>query len=244
MHQFSGKVALFTLLFIDGFFRKIWIYTLKHKSEVFATFKKWKALVEKQSGRRVWELRFDNGDEYTSIKFKKFCEDEGISRHYTTPGDPQSNGVAERMNQTLLKKARCLCISANQTKEFWAEALSTALYLINRPPSTLIECKTPEEVWSSNQLIGVHFVYLIVLLIVMWRMINLTRGQRSVFFLGHADGSKRLCSDSKLSVLILSRLCYFWWVYRIAWKGQIKKDGESVENPPLKVELEAQVNLE
>jgi len=81
------------------------------------------------------------------VSLRSFVKDEGIARHFTTPGDLQSNGVAERMNWTLLEKARCLRIIANLLKEFWAEALSTAAYLINMSPSTAIECKTSEEVW-------------------------------------------------------------------------------------------------
>jgi len=36
------------------------------------------------------------------------------------------------------------------SKEFWAEAISTGYYLVNRSPKTSIECKTPEEVWSGK----------------------------------------------------------------------------------------------
>ena len=40
------------LLFIDDFSRKTWVYFLKQKSEVFGAFKKFKAMVEKESGIR------------------------------------------------------------------------------------------------------------------------------------------------------------------------------------------------
>ena len=34
------------ITFIDDSSRKIWVYFLKNKSDVFETFKKWKAMVE------------------------------------------------------------------------------------------------------------------------------------------------------------------------------------------------------
>ena len=39
--------------FIDDATRKVWIYFLKHKSEVFETFKKWKVLVENEAGVKL-----------------------------------------------------------------------------------------------------------------------------------------------------------------------------------------------
>ena len=67
-----GKNKYF-LLFIDDFSRKTWVYFLKEKSEVFETFKNFKALVEKQSGYEIKALRSDRGGEYTSNIFKRFC---------------------------------------------------------------------------------------------------------------------------------------------------------------------------
>ena len=62
---------------------------------------------------------------------------------------PQQNGVAERMNRTLMEKVHCMLSNANLSKEFQAEAVNMACYLVNHSPSTAIECKTPFEVWSG-----------------------------------------------------------------------------------------------
>ncbi len=69
--------------FIDDYSRKIWVYFLKNKSDAFATFKKWKAEVENQIGRKLKCLRTDNGTEYRNGEFLKFCEEHGIKRHFT-----------------------------------------------------------------------------------------------------------------------------------------------------------------
>ena len=51
---------------------------MKHKSDVFATFKKWKTEVENQTDLKVKCLRSDNGGEYEKSEFKAFCAAEGI----------------------------------------------------------------------------------------------------------------------------------------------------------------------
>ncbi|KAI5662799.1 hypothetical protein M9H77_22122 [Catharanthus roseus] len=68
----------------------------------------------------------------------------------TVRHNPQQNGVAERMNRTIMDKVRCLMVSSGIPKPFWGEAVSTAVYLINRSPSTAINFKTPLELWSEE----------------------------------------------------------------------------------------------
>jgi len=80
---------------------------MKNKSAVFVTFKKWKTLIEKQTGKKIKHCRIDNGLEYCSGEFDEFCKNEDIVRHRTVRGTPQQNGIAERMNRTLLERARC-----------------------------------------------------------------------------------------------------------------------------------------
>ncbi|KAG9450482.1 hypothetical protein H6P81_010447 [Aristolochia fimbriata] len=94
-------------------------------------------------------VRTDNGGEFTGGVFKDFCKNEGIVRYFTTPGTPQQNGVAERMNKTLLERARCMRLLEELPKVFRAEAVNTTCYIINRSPSTAIELKTLEEVWTG-----------------------------------------------------------------------------------------------
>nr|GEZ04133.1 retrovirus-related Pol polyprotein from transposon TNT 1-94 [Tanacetum cinerariifolium] len=61
-------------------------------------------MMQTQTCRKIKHLRTDNGEEYKNDIFTKFCEDEGIVRHFTVRHTPQQNRVAERMNRTLLEK--------------------------------------------------------------------------------------------------------------------------------------------
>ncbi|XP_074328301.1 uncharacterized protein LOC141666207 [Apium graveolens] len=76
------------LLLVDDFCRAMWVYMLKTKDEALVCFKRFKALVEKQSGEAIMVLRIDRGGEFCSMEFKTFCEDNGILRHYTAPYSP------------------------------------------------------------------------------------------------------------------------------------------------------------
>ncbi|WVZ05968.1 hypothetical protein V8G54_019314 [Vigna mungo] len=145
----GGKQYFVT--FIDDHSRKVWVYFLKHKSEVFEAFKIWKAMVENETGLKIKKLRSDNGGEYVDTRFKKFYYEHGMRMERTVPGMPQHNGVVERMNRSLTERARSMRVQSGLPKQFWAEAVNTAAYLINRSPSVPLEHKISEEVWSGKE---------------------------------------------------------------------------------------------
>ena len=95
-------------------------------------------------------LKTDNGLEYCSKEFDKFCKKLDIVRHKTIRNTPKQNDLAEKMNMTLVEKVRCMLLSSNLSKHFWAAVVVTAAYLINRSPSSALEFKTPQEVWSGK----------------------------------------------------------------------------------------------
>ena len=64
---------------------------------------------------------------------------------------PQQNGVAERLNRTLVETVRSMLIDSKLPHKFWAEALSTATYLRNRSPTKAIEGMTPHEAWTKEK---------------------------------------------------------------------------------------------
>ena len=110
--------ARYILTFIDDFSRKVWVYFLKNKNDVFSNFKKWKALIKNQTSKKIKRLQTDNGLEFCEGQSNEFCENEGIVRHCTVRKTPQQNGVAEHMNRSLLERARCMISTANLSKDF------------------------------------------------------------------------------------------------------------------------------
>ena len=80
--------------FIDDGSRKTWVYCIRHKSNVFDTFKKWKALAKNETGKRLKCLRFDNGGQYYNKGFNSYCSHNGIHKEKIVPRTPQENGLS------------------------------------------------------------------------------------------------------------------------------------------------------
>ncbi|KAH9724313.1 hypothetical protein KPL70_007440 [Citrus sinensis] len=142
--------AIYFLSLIDDHSIMVWVYVLKNTDEVFEQFKNWKTLIETQTNKKVKKLRTDNGLEFCNKRFEEFCTKHGIMRHRTVRYTPQQNGLAERMNRTLVDKVRCMLIHSKLPMSLWAEALSTACHIVNRSPSTGINFKTPYELWYGK----------------------------------------------------------------------------------------------
>ena len=107
--------------------------------------------MEKSTGRKLKALRTDNGGEYTSAEFEAYLRKEGVRHELTVPKTPEQNGVAERMNRTLVETTRSMLGYSKLPPKFWAEALSTAVYLRNRSPTKAVEGMTPFEAWVGEK---------------------------------------------------------------------------------------------
>eukprot|EP00253_Pinus_taeda_P004205 PITA_04205 len=68
----------------------------------------------------------------------------------TTPYTPQQNSVVERRNRMVVEMAYSMLQHRDVPNKFWAEAVFTIVYLLNRSPTQAVKGKTPEEVWSSH----------------------------------------------------------------------------------------------
>ncbi|GKE91346.1 putative ribonuclease H-like domain-containing protein, partial [Tanacetum coccineum] len=68
-----------------------------------------------------------------------------VKRELSNAKTPQQNGVAERKNRTLIKAARTMLADSFLPNTFWAEAVSTACYVLNRVLVTKPQNKTPYE---------------------------------------------------------------------------------------------------
>jgi transposase InsO family protein len=123
---------------------------LKSKDELFIKFKEFKALIENLSERKIKILRSDNGGEYTSKEFVKFCKDVEIKRELTTPYNPQQNGVAERNNITIMEAVKTMIHDQDLPMCLWAEATKTIVYVHNRLSHSALGFKTPDEMFSRK----------------------------------------------------------------------------------------------
>ncbi|GJT07052.1 putative ribonuclease H-like domain-containing protein [Tanacetum coccineum] len=74
----------------------------------------------------------DNGTEFKNRVINKFCKQKAIKREYSVARTPQQNGVAQRINRTLIEAARTMLADSKLPTTFWAEAVNIACYVQNR----------------------------------------------------------------------------------------------------------------
>ncbi|KAJ2945209.1 hypothetical protein O0L34_g9278 [Tuta absoluta] len=149
-HSWGG--ALYLLTFTDDFTRKTFGYLLKSKSEVFSKFVEFKQLVENQTNEKNKKFRSDNGREFVNGPMSTFLRENGIIHQTSVAYNPQQNGVAERVNRTIVEKARAMLHDAKLPKAYWGEAVNTAIHLKNLSPTQALKNKIPDELWYGKRL--------------------------------------------------------------------------------------------
>jgi hypothetical protein len=110
---------------------------------VFSTFQTFVAYVETQFSTCIKILRLDFGEEYMSHAFQSFLQQKGILSQCSCPYTPQQNGVAKCNNRHILNVVRTLMLESSVPPRFWVEAISMAIYLINRLPFPTLHLDSP-----------------------------------------------------------------------------------------------------
>jgi hypothetical protein len=143
--------------FIDDHTKKVWVYFMKHKGEMFQHFLNFKAMVEKEKGVSIKCLRSDGWGEYFSKEFSEYLKEHGIQRKYSCSYSPQQNGIVERKNKHIAEITRVMLNEKNLPNYFWVEAVTTIVYIMNQTPTTTIHGMTPEEKFTGKKPDISHF---------------------------------------------------------------------------------------
>ena len=138
MQTQSHGGSCYFITFTDDYSRYCKTYFLKKKSEAFTKFKEFKKAAENESNLKIKALWADRGGEYLSDKFKYYLKQHGIPCESTAAYSPQQNGVAERLNRTLVEAARLMLTQAC-LPNIWAEAVAAETYLRNRMVTSAIK---------------------------------------------------------------------------------------------------------
>ncbi|GJU59792.1 putative ribonuclease H-like domain-containing protein [Tanacetum coccineum] len=140
----------YCLVITDDFSRFIWVFFLRTKDETNGILKDFIRQIENQLNQKVKTIRCDNGTKFKNRDFIEFCGSKGIKREYSNARTPQQNGVAERKNRTFIEAARTMLADSFLPNTFWAEAVSTACYVLNRVLVTKPQNKTPYELVTGK----------------------------------------------------------------------------------------------
>jgi transposase InsO family protein len=141
----------YCLVNVDDYSRFAWVFFLLEKSQTQETLKRFLRRAQNEFGLRIKKIRSDNGTEFKNSQIEGFLEEEGIKYEFSSPYTPQQNGVVERKNRTLLDMARTMLDEYKTPYQFWAEAINTACYSINRLYLHRILKKTSYELLTSKK---------------------------------------------------------------------------------------------
>jgi transposase InsO family protein len=141
----------FFLLMVDDFRRYMWLVLLPSKDCAADAIKRVHADVEAMSGKKLRCLRTDRGGEFIVASFDEHCSATGVRRQLTASYSPQQNGVVECQNQTVVVTARNMMKVKNLPSYFWGEAVTAAVYLLNRSPTRSVEGRMPYEAWHGRK---------------------------------------------------------------------------------------------
>ena len=152
MQNASIGGSRYFVTFIDDYSRFTHVHFIKHKSDVFSVFHEDQALVTNKTGQTIGTLRSDGVGEYMPDKFEQYLCSEDNHHKMAVRYAPHQYGVAEKHNRTVCKAARSMIIESELSKSFWAEAVSTAVYVRNQVPTTTHKIMTaPYQLWYDHK---------------------------------------------------------------------------------------------
>jgi transposase InsO family protein len=237
MPTLSQSGAKYFLTIKDDATHELWAVLLKHKNEALPSYKAWVTAVEAKhsaAGHKVAAVRSDNGGEFISRDFDALLAERGSIRERTAAHTPQQNGVAERVNRTLLNSIRAMLHDGQLDDSFWDEALRTAVHIHNRVPTRALNGKTPHEAWTGNKPRVGHmrvFGSLAYAHLPKQGRNKLALRARKCVFVGYAQDAKayRLW-DIKANKIVVSRDVDFW--EGVSWTSEAAGRGGAVPVAP------------
>jgi transposase InsO family protein len=141
----------YCLVIVDDYSRFTWVFFLQEKSQTQETLKRFLRRAQNEFGLSIKKIRSDNGTKFKNSQIEGFLEEEGNKHEFSSPYTPQQNGVVERKNRTLLDMARTMHDEYKTPDRFWAEAINTACYSINRLYLYRIFKKTSYELLTGKK---------------------------------------------------------------------------------------------
>ena len=135
----------FYLIILDDYTQFVWIFSLKRKSDVHPILRDFFTYVRTQFQLPVFSLQTDNGREFDNTYSREFFARHGAAIRLSCPYNSQQNGKAECILRTLNDSVRTLLLHASMPPRFWAEALNTTTFLLNRWPCHTSMPHTPHE---------------------------------------------------------------------------------------------------
>jgi Reverse transcriptase (RNA-dependent DNA polymerase)/Integrase core domain len=121
----------YVLVCVEEFSRHVTVVVLRHKSEAAQALVSVIARLQTQTGLKLKRLHSDGGKEFCNTRLEAFLTANGTDHTVTPPHKSELNGIAERMNQTLMEMTRSLLIQSGAPLSLWGEAMRSAAFAFN-----------------------------------------------------------------------------------------------------------------
>lgn len=150
LHERTWGNSRYFLLFIDGASRYTWVTTLKQKSDASKKIEHFINKFHTLYGAKIKRIHTDNGGEFRNKHVNSILNRRGINHSFTSAYNPQSNGIVERMNRTIMERVRCMLSSSKLSNKFWGEAVLTAVDIQNIIPTKILGNISPYEALNGT----------------------------------------------------------------------------------------------
>lgn len=162
MEETSLGGAKYFLLIKDDYSRFRTVFFLKNKYETADKIHEFIEKVKVNPGYTIKTIRSDNGTEFVNNKVRKIFIDNGIKHQTSVVYTPEQNGGAEREMRTIVEAARTMILENCFNKILWAEAVNTAVFVLNRTGKSRDKNKTPYEVWYNKDMFDINKLKVLV----------------------------------------------------------------------------------
>jgi hypothetical protein len=116
---------------------------MSSRGQFLYIYQQFATVIHTQYNSSIRVFRADSAGEYISTTHCSYLAEQGTLAQFSCPSAHAQNGVVERKHRHILETARALLISYALAPHFWAEAVSTTVFIINRQPSTVLQGCTP-----------------------------------------------------------------------------------------------------
>jgi transposase InsO family protein len=107
------------------------VFFSQDKNETQEVLKKFLKRAQNEFDAKVKRIRSENGTKFKNTQEEDYLDEEGVKHEFLAPYTPQQNGVAKRMNRTLIEMARTMLHEYKTSDQFWSEAVNTACHATN-----------------------------------------------------------------------------------------------------------------
>lgn len=130
-------------IFVDKCTRFTWFFPLRHKSEFLQCFTKFYKFIHPQFDKKIRIFQTDGGGKFSSKDMVNTFSALGIHHQLSCPRTPGQNFLVERKRRNVTELGQTMLFHSGVPKRFWVETFGSAVWLINRLPSRVLDMHSP-----------------------------------------------------------------------------------------------------